>query len=94
MLNGVRLSATYADERFKEVVSELKPCPFCGKTDGLDIVTLNRVIAVECSNCGYELPIEIDLFKDNVAELTRKWNLRNDELNRKVSNLIKEDSNA
>lgn len=57
-------------------MDELKPCPVCGKTDGLQIhqyIVLDRrepsAVAVECGHCGIGGPYEI-----TYEQAIREWN--------------------
>ena len=79
-MDGIRLSATYCDERFNAIIERLKPCPFCGSNKSLDIIVIHRYatdyIAVECSNCGYELPTAVNMFENNTDRVANKWNNR------------------
>ena len=39
-------------------MSDLLPCPFCGKTEGLSIFK-EFFDYVNCANCSYSIPLEV-----------------------------------
>lgn len=55
--------------------TELKPCPFCGKTPAYARVLYGREkeirITVHCANCSFNIG-----FFDGKDEARKKWNTR------------------
>lgn len=49
-------------------MSELKPCPFCGK--GVEIVEEGDYVEIVCDDCG------IAMNRGSYAELIEAWNKR------------------
>lgn len=66
------------DNRIERCRKQLKPCPFCGDTNNLDIVysDTEKEIAVECHYCHYRLPIDIDLTSTPSNDIVDRWNNR------------------
>ena len=50
---------------------QLKPCPFCGKKDGLEIDDISPY-NVNCRNCGCELYC----LAETKDEAVKEWNRR------------------
>ena len=64
---------------------EIKPCPFCGHGDDLEVTTgcedmEGRPACIDCANCGASGPWEYIAKKDDVVisnpTLLRIWNQR------------------